>query len=56
MTNPPTGRIVPTADGNELIVSRTFRASIQDVGPASPNPIAPPDGSEYGKATPRPAA
>ena len=31
MTNPPTGRLVSTADGNELIVSRTFRAPIQDV-------------------------
>jgi uncharacterized protein YndB with AHSA1/START domain len=31
MTNPPTGRLVPTADDNELIVSRTFRAAIEDV-------------------------
>jgi hypothetical protein len=31
MTNPPTGRLVPTADGSELILSRTFRAPIEDV-------------------------
>lgn len=31
MTNPPTGRLVPTADGDELVVSRTFRAPIEDV-------------------------
>src|SRR5262249_34583708 len=31
MTNPPTGRLVPTVDGNELVVSRTFRAPIEDV-------------------------
>ena len=31
MTNPPTGRLVPTADGNKLILSRTFRAPIEDV-------------------------
>jgi uncharacterized protein YndB with AHSA1/START domain len=31
MTNPPTGRLVRTADGNELVVSRTFRAPIEDV-------------------------
>ena len=31
MTNPPSGRLVPTADGNELVVSRTFRAPIEDV-------------------------
>jgi uncharacterized protein YndB with AHSA1/START domain len=31
MTNPPAGRIVPDADGNQLIVSRTFRAPIEDV-------------------------
>ena len=31
MTNPPTGRLVPAAGGSELIVSRTFRAPIEDV-------------------------
>ena len=31
MTNPPTGRLFPTADGNDLVVSRTFRAPIEDV-------------------------
>ncbi len=31
MTNPPTGRLVPTAGGDRLIVSRTFRAPIEDV-------------------------
>ena len=31
MTNSPTGRLVPTADGNALILSRTFRAPIEDV-------------------------
>ena len=31
MTNPPTGRLVTSADGDELVVSRTFRAPIADV-------------------------
>jgi uncharacterized protein YndB with AHSA1/START domain len=31
MTNPPTGRLFPTADGTDLIVSRTFPAPIEDV-------------------------
>ncbi len=31
MINPPTGRLFPTADGNDLVVSRTFRAPIEDV-------------------------
>ena len=31
MTNPPSGQLVQTADGNELVVSRTFRAPIEDV-------------------------
>ena len=31
MINQPTGRLVPTADGNELVVRRTFRAPIEDV-------------------------
>ena len=31
MTNPPNGRLVQTADGNQLVVSRTFRAPIEDV-------------------------
>jgi uncharacterized protein YndB with AHSA1/START domain len=31
MTNPPTGRLVPAADGTRLVVSRTFRAPIEDV-------------------------
>ena len=31
MISPPTGRLVSTADGNELVVSRTFRAPIEDV-------------------------
>ena len=31
MTTPPTGRLVPTADGNQLVLSRTFRAPIEDV-------------------------
>ena len=31
MTNPPTGRLTPTADGYALVVSRTFRAPIEDV-------------------------
>src|SRR5262249_60711520 len=31
MTNPTPGRLVPTAGGNELILSRTFRAPIEDV-------------------------
>ena len=31
MTNPPSGQLVRTADGNELVVSRTFRAPIEDV-------------------------
>ena len=56
MTDPPSGRLVQTADGNELVVSRTFRAPIEDVWPASPNPTAPPDGSERGQVMPPPAA
>ena len=31
MTNPPTGRLMTSADGNALVVSRTFRAPIEDV-------------------------
>ena len=31
MTQPATGRLVPTIDGKKLIVSRTFRAPIEDV-------------------------
>ncbi|MFC3499592.1 SRPBCC family protein [Micromonospora krabiensis] len=31
MTNPPTGRLFPNADGHDLILSRTFRAPIEDV-------------------------
>lgn len=31
MTSPPTGRLVPGADGTDLVLSRTFRASIEDV-------------------------
>jgi len=31
MTSPPSGRVVVTADGSDLVVSRTFRASIEDV-------------------------
>ena len=31
MTNPPSGRLVQTADGDALVVSRTFRAPIEDV-------------------------
>jgi uncharacterized protein YndB with AHSA1/START domain len=31
MTNPPNGQLVGTADGNALVVSRTFRAPIEDV-------------------------
>ena len=31
MTNQPTGRLVRSANGNQLVVSRTFRAPIQDV-------------------------
>ena len=31
MTNPPAGRLVPTGGGNALVVSRTFRAPIEDV-------------------------
>jgi len=31
MTNPPTGRLTATADGYALVVSRTFRAPIEDV-------------------------
>ena len=31
MTNKPNGRLTPTANGNRLVVSRTFRAPIQDV-------------------------
>lgn len=31
MTSPPTGRLFPTADGTDLVVSRTFRAPIADV-------------------------
>ena len=31
MTNPPTGRLVAAADGTQLVVSRTFRAPIEDV-------------------------
>jgi hypothetical protein len=31
MTNPPAGRLVPAADGHQLVVSRTFRAPIEDV-------------------------
>jgi uncharacterized protein YndB with AHSA1/START domain len=31
MINPPTGRLFPTADGDDLVVSRTFRAPIEDV-------------------------
>jgi uncharacterized protein YndB with AHSA1/START domain len=31
MTTPPTGRLVPTADGTRLVLGRTFRAPIEDV-------------------------
>lgn len=31
MTPTPTGRIVPTADGRDLVLTRTFRAPIDDV-------------------------
>jgi uncharacterized protein YndB with AHSA1/START domain len=31
MTNPPAGRLVRAADGSQLVVSRTFRAPIEDV-------------------------
>jgi uncharacterized protein YndB with AHSA1/START domain len=31
MINPPTGRLLPTATGADLVVSRTFRAPIEDV-------------------------
>ncbi|MFC0430661.1 SRPBCC family protein [Kutzneria buriramensis] len=31
MTTPPTGRLVPTADGRRLVLTRTFRAPIEDV-------------------------
>ena len=31
MTNPPFGRLFPTADGRDLVLSRTFRAPIEDV-------------------------
>ncbi len=31
MTRPATGRLVPTDEGKKLIVSRTFRAPIEDV-------------------------
>ena len=31
MTNPPSGRLVQSADGNAVVVSRTFRAPIEDV-------------------------
>jgi uncharacterized protein YndB with AHSA1/START domain len=31
MINTPTGRLFPTADGADLVVSRTFPASIEDV-------------------------
>jgi uncharacterized protein YndB with AHSA1/START domain len=31
MTHPATGRLVPTSDGHAVIVSRTFRAPIEDV-------------------------
>jgi hypothetical protein len=36
MTNPPAGRLVPTADGSALIVSRTFRAPADEVGAYGP--------------------
>ncbi|MGW4467793.1 SRPBCC family protein [Micromonospora sp. NPDC004704] len=31
MTRPPTGRLFPTATGSDLVLSRTFRAPIEDV-------------------------
>ncbi|GLI02533.1 SRPBCC family protein [Phytohabitans aurantiacus] len=31
MINPPAGRLFPTSDGHDLILSRVFRASIEDV-------------------------
>ena len=31
MINPPTGRLFPTAAGADLVVSRTFRAPVEDV-------------------------
>ena len=31
MTSPPTGRLFPAADRNDLVVTRTFRAPIEDV-------------------------
>ena len=31
MTNPPMARLFPTADGHDLVLSRTFRAPIEDV-------------------------
>jgi uncharacterized protein YndB with AHSA1/START domain len=31
MISSPTGRLFPTADGGDLVVSRTFRAPIEDV-------------------------
>ncbi|MBU2665426.1 SRPBCC family protein [Actinoplanes bogorensis] len=31
MTNPPTGRLVPTTTGTDLVISRSFKAGIDDV-------------------------
>ena len=31
MISPPTGELFPTADGNDLVLTRTFRAPIEDV-------------------------
>ncbi len=31
MTNPPTGRLLPTAAGTDLVLTRTYRADIEDV-------------------------
>lgn len=31
MSSPPTGRLFPTSDGHDLVVTRTFRAPAEDV-------------------------
>src|SRR6476659_9319895 len=41
MTNPPSGQVVQTADGIELVVSRRFRAPIEDVWASVTEPDRP---------------
>ena len=50
MSPEPTGRVVPTSGGADLILTRTFRASIDDVWKSVTDPDARRAGSDAGKA------